>query len=78
MGNLGMELEEYYEKLSENSIDIAEMMLNSAEEEIFEDMLQQEFDIYIDKEHVKELLSRCHSAVAEEIMKFVQEKLSDV
>lgn len=73
MGNLGMELD--YKKLSDNSIDIAEIMLDSSKEEIFEDMLQQEFNIYIDREHVAELLSRCHSVVAEEITNFAKEKL---
>ncbi len=73
MGNLGMELEEHYTKLADNAIDVAEIMLNSCEEEVFKDMLQEEFDIFIDKAHVGELLSRCHSAVTEEIYKFVKE-----
>lgn len=73
MGNLSIEIEENYERLSENAIDIAEIMLDSCEEEVFEDMLQEEFDIFIDKDHVGELLSRCHSAVTEEIYKFVKE-----
>lgn len=66
-----------YKNLSDNSIDVAEIMLNSCEEEeVFEDMLD-EFDIHIKKEHIGELLSRCHSAVTEEIIKFVDEKLKE-
>jgi hypothetical protein len=75
MGVLGMELQEDYDRLEDQAIDVAEQMLQSHDDDAFADLLD-EFDIHIDRADSEELLSRCHSAVVTEIAKFVDEKLA--
>lgn len=65
---------EHLEKLSDEAIDVAEMMIRIYDVFTFMDILDQN-DIKLRRSQADELLNRCHSAVADEITKYVKEEL---
>lgn len=64
---------EQLEKLVDEAIDVAEQMLKSHDDDAFVDLLE-EFDIKLKRSQAEDLLSRCHSAVVNEIVKYVKEE----